>query len=142
MPKGITKYMYYLFIMNYSLFFKSKSTCTCLCISWSRLSPICNLKQDFTSLLPLKDLSLVADDTDSVSKLLMMLYIVGYKSRFAACRVSSSISGLSSTRDHLKTSSTKSWKISTCVYQSESGGLLYIKKKMVKLMYRHVPFWA
>ena len=80
------------------------------------------------SLLPLKDLSLVADDTDSVSKLLMMLYIDGYKSRFVACSVSSSISGLSSIKTHLKTSSTKSWKISTCVYQSESGGLLYIKK--------------
>ena len=68
-----------------------------------RLLPICDLKWDFTSLLPLKDLSLVADDTDSVSKILMMLYIAGYyKSLFVACRVSSSISGLSSTRAHLK----------------------------------------
>jgi hypothetical protein len=33
-----------LFIMNYSLFFKSKSTCTCLCKLDSRLSPICDLK--------------------------------------------------------------------------------------------------
>ena len=39
----------------------------------SRLSPICDLTKDFMSILPLKDLSFVADDTDSVSKILMML---------------------------------------------------------------------
>ena len=53
----------------------------------SRLSPICDLTQDFMSTLPLKDLQLVADDIDSVSKILMMLYIAGYKSRFIACSV-------------------------------------------------------
>jgi hypothetical protein len=35
--------------------------------------------------LALKDLSLVADDTGIVSKILMMLYIAGLKSRFLAC---------------------------------------------------------
>ena len=109
----------------------------------SRLSPICDLKQDFMSTLPLKDLQLYADDIDSVSKILMMLYIAGYKSRCIACRVSSSISGLSSTRAHIKTSSTKSWKMSTCLYLQESGGLLYLKN-IVKFMLRHVPIflWA
>ena len=64
-------------------------------------SPIVYLKKDFTSLIALKDISLVADDTDIVSMILMMVYIAGYKSRFVACRVSSSLSGFSSTRAHL-----------------------------------------
>ena len=54
-------------------------------------SPIVYLKKDFTSLIALKDISLVADDTDIVSMILMMVYIAGYKSRFVACRVSNSL---------------------------------------------------
>ena len=53
----------------------------------SRLPPICDLKKDFTSLLPLKDISLVADDTDSVSKILMVLYIAGHGLLHVECRV-------------------------------------------------------
>jgi hypothetical protein len=48
-------------------------------------SPIVDLKWDFTRLVALKDLSLVADDTGIVSKILMMLYIAELKSRFLAC---------------------------------------------------------
>ena len=63
-------------------------------------------------LIALKDLSLVADDTGIVSMILMMLYIAGHKTRFVACRVSNSLSGLASTRanliSQLSTSSTKS----------------------------------
>jgi hypothetical protein len=67
----------------------------------SRSSPIVDLKWDFKRLIALKDLWLVEDDTGIVSKILMMLYIAGYKSRWFACRVSSSLSVLSSTRAHL-----------------------------------------
>jgi hypothetical protein len=42
-------------------------------------------------LIALKDLSLVADDTGIVSKIQMMLYIAGYKSRFIECSVSSNL---------------------------------------------------
>ena len=49
----------------------------------SRLSTICDRKQDFTNTL----LSLVADDTDSVSKILMMMYIDGNKSWFVTCSI-------------------------------------------------------
>ena len=61
------------------------------------------------------------------------LCLIIYK-RFATCRVSSSLSGLSSTRSHLifqrSTSSAKSWNISTCVFQYESGhSFLYKIKK-------------
>ena len=45
-------------------------------------------------LIALKDLSLVFYDTGHagvVSKIQMMLYIAGYKSRFVACTVSSSL---------------------------------------------------
>ena len=52
-------------------------------------------------LIGLKDLSLVADDTGIVSKILMMLYIAGYKTRFVARRALNSLSVLSSTRVHL-----------------------------------------
>ena len=52
-------------------------------------------------LIGLKDLSLVADDTGIISKILMMLYIAGYKTRFVACRTLNSLSVLSSTRVHL-----------------------------------------
>ena len=60
----------------------------------SRSSPMVDLKS-------LKDLTLVEDVTGIVSKILMMLYIAGYKSRFVACRGWSSHSGLSSTRAQL-----------------------------------------
>ena len=59
-------------------------------------SPIVYLKKDFTSLIALKDISLVADDTDIVSMILMMVYIDGLL--HAECRV---VSGFSSTRAHL-----------------------------------------
>ena len=42
-------------------------------------------------LIVLKDLSLVVDDIGIVSKILMILYIAEYKSRFVARRVSSSL---------------------------------------------------
>ena len=64
-------------------------------------SPIVDLKYDFKRLIALKHLWLVEDVTGIVSKILMMLYIAGYKSRFVACRVSSSFSVLSSTRAHI-----------------------------------------
>jgi hypothetical protein len=72
-------------------------TCTCLCICISdkldsSSSPIVYFAQDFKRLITLKDLSPVAEYTSIVSKILMMLYIAGYKSRFVACRVSSSLS--------------------------------------------------
>jgi len=43
-------------------------------------------------LIALKDLSLGADDIGIVSKILMMLYIAGYKPRFVVCRALSSLS--------------------------------------------------
>jgi hypothetical protein len=43
-------------------------------------------------LIALKDLLLVADDIDIVSKILMMLYIAEYKPRFVVCRALSSLS--------------------------------------------------
>jgi len=52
-------------------------------------------------LIGLKNLSLVADDTGIISKILMMLYIAGYNPLFVACRALNSISVLSSTRVHL-----------------------------------------
>jgi hypothetical protein len=61
----------------------------------------------------------------SVSKILMILYIAGYKSRFIACRMSGSIFGLSSTRAHLRTLSTKAWNIYTFLFQRESGAFLW-----------------
>ena len=57
----------------------------------SHSSPIVDLKQDFTRVIALKDLSIVADSTGIVSQILMMLYMAEYKSRFVACRVSSSL---------------------------------------------------
>ena len=66
----------------------------------SRSSPIVYITQDFKRLITLKDLSPVAEDISIVSKILMMLYVAGYKLRFVACRVSSSPSGLASTRAH------------------------------------------
>ena len=47
-------------------------------------------------LIALKDLSLVADDTGIVSKILMTLYMAGYKPRFVVCRALSGVSVLSS----------------------------------------------
>jgi hypothetical protein len=47
---------------------------------------------DFMRPIALKDLSLVVDDTGIVSKILMMMYMAGYKSRFVACRALSSLS--------------------------------------------------
>jgi hypothetical protein len=73
----------------------SKSTCTYLCIYLSD-----KLDSRSSRLIVLKDLSIVSDDTGIVSKILMIMYIAGNKLWFA-CRVSSSLSGLSSTRAHL-----------------------------------------
>ena len=58
----------------------------------SHASPLVDLKQDCTRLVALKDLSLVADYTVIVSKILMMLYIAGLL--HIECIV---LSGLSST---------------------------------------------
>ena len=75
MPKRITK--------NSSIII-FKSTCTPLCkcilisVKLDSLStPMVNLKWDFTRLIALKDISLAADDTGIVSKILMMLNIAG-----------------------------------------------------------------
>ena len=106
-----------LLFMNYSFVFKSKSTCTCLCNSWTVV---------YRPYATLSRISLVSFHL-KISRLLLMTLIIlvtywlcciiaGYKSRFVACRVSSSIFGFSA-RTHIKTSSTKSWKISTCVFQ-------------------------
>jgi hypothetical protein len=81
MPKGITKYMY---DRGYSL---------CICISDklnSHALPIVGLQYNFTRLIALKDVSLV-EETGIVRKILMMLYISGFKSRFVACKESSSL---------------------------------------------------
>jgi hypothetical protein len=39
---------------------------------------------DFMRPIALQDLSLVVDDTGIASKILMMMYMAGYKSRFVA----------------------------------------------------------
>jgi hypothetical protein len=63
-------------------------------------TPIVYFAQDFKRLITLKDLSPVAEYTSIVSKILMMLSVAGYKLQFVAWRVSSSPSGLASTRAH------------------------------------------
>jgi len=52
-------------------------------------------------LIALKDLWRVADNTGIISKILMILDTALYKSRFVACRMSSSLYGLLSTKAHL-----------------------------------------
>jgi hypothetical protein len=52
----------------------------------SHSSAIFDLKKEFTDLIALKDLSLVADNTGIVRKMQMILYMAGYRSRCVACR--------------------------------------------------------